>query len=117
MKKLARSIYKEQVNRELKLYFKLSKKFKDDPLDINDARILSQAVYFKEKNIFEDRKMMIASTDHHFTKIRVDEKLNDFVSKSIYKQLGIYCDWPDEVLKILKGEKDFNKIFIEDVKE
>jgi len=107
MKGLARSIYVKQENERLALYYKLTSKFARDPPDINDVRILSQAVYFLRNKIFgEETKILFASTDHHFSKIREEKELNDFVPKIILKELNIYCGWPDDILNILIGKKD-----------
>ena len=108
IKGVARSVYKNQENKRLKLYYKLRNKFERDKPDIGDVQILSQAVYFLTHNIFgKDTKILLASTDHHFSKIREDKELNDFVPKAIYNNFRVYCDWPHEILKILKEEKKF----------
>lgn len=108
IKKLGRRIYKTQEEEKFRLYYKLKNKFDRDPPDMGDVQILSQGVYFLENNTFgKDVKILLASTDHHFSKIREDKELNDFVPKTIYQKLGIYCDWPHEILKILKKEKTF----------
>ena len=105
LKGLAKGIFTKQENDRLDLYYKLANKFKKDPPDIKDVRILSQAVYFlRSKTFGENVHMLIASTDHHFSKIRKNKELNDFVPRRIYKKLGVYCGWPDEILKILKRE-------------
>ncbi len=112
-KKLARGIFTKQQNQELGLYYKLANKFERDPPDIKDVRILSQAIYFFRNKIFgENIQILLASTDHHFSRIRDDKELNDFVPLKIYNELNVYCGWPDEILKILNGEKilDSNNI-------
>ena len=107
LRKTAKEVFTEQESKQISLYTKLSRKFNDDPPNINDARMLSQAIYFKDKQIWgEDIKILICSTDHHFSKIREETELNDFVPLNIYRTFRIFCGWPDDILNILRNKKE-----------
>ncbi len=83
-------------------YTKLIKKFQMYPPDLRDQRILSQAIYLKERKIFLDACICIASTDYHLSKIRFnDGSLSTFVPDEIENRLHIKCGPPDEILELL----------------
>lgn len=100
-KKLAKRIYISQYKKD-SLYNKLRNILVVSPPNLNDIEILSQAIYFK-KVFSKDRKIkfFLASTDHHFSKIRKDKELNTFIPDKINETFGIICDWPNEILKKL----------------
>jgi len=89
---------------ERKRYTKLKKKFFKKPPDQNDYIILSQAHYLK-KFVFKKDDVHIASTDCHFSNIRIPPPPETLVPDMIEECLGIKCEWPDDMLEILKEHK------------
>ncbi len=106
-RKLAKSVYREQDKSDFKVFNKLQKKLIESPPNLNDIKILSQAIYFKK--IFEKEiktQMFLASTDYHFSEIR-DLKdsmgLCNIIPKEIHRRFCIISDWPDNILKRIKA--------------
>lgn len=97
-------VYKFQDSEEMKAYSKLRKKFIESPPNMNDIEILAQAIYFKD--IFskeEATNLILVSTDQHFSKITLSKSnLAKIVPENIKKKFNIICDWPDEVLSMIK---------------
>ncbi len=88
----------DEVN-NLSVFRKLSKKLIMSPPDINDCRILAQAIYLSKRR--KETSILIASTDYHFSKVKldVDDELNTFIPDNIMKKFGIICNWPENILK------------------
>lgn len=93
---------RESEGSNIKSFRILKRKLEENPPDQRDIRVLSQAIYFREKNIFPGHELLIASTDQHFCKVRIDGELNTFVPDAIFKKFGIRCFWPDETIEHLK---------------
>lgn len=102
VRRVAKNIYIEQA-REYSLYYKLKKILVDKPINANDIQILAHATYLKKfySKITETR-MFVASTDHHFSPIRENKPLNNFIPERIEGEFKVICDWPDNILKELE---------------
>lgn len=97
----AKNIYIQQA-KEYSLYYKLKKILVDKPINANDIQILAHATYLKEfYSKFTETRLFIASTDHHFSPVRENKLLNNFIPKRIEGKFEIICDWPDNILKEL----------------
>lgn len=102
-----RKFAKQDEASNFEVYRKLKKKLLQSPPDRNDIRILSQAVYLNEKKIFPKYKICIASTDHHFSKVREsDGSLTTHIPDLIDERLHILCEWPDKILEIISKDLD-----------
>jgi len=101
-----RQFAKEDEKENLVVYKKLLKKLNNNPPDINDCRILAQAIYLSKRR---EAFIFIASTDYHFSKVKLDadDALNTFIPDSIMREFDIKCDWPDNILKILMKDSRF----------
>jgi hypothetical protein len=100
-KKQAFRIYKQQdyaINRQA---IHLSK----SPIDRIDKLILSEATYLY--NLYKqtegkDIKVFLASTDTHFSPM-AGTLVSSVVTDSVSVQLGVICDWPNNVAKAVQG--------------
>ena len=74
-------------------------------IEPNDKRILSEVIYLHRIyiSIHGDKlKSYIASTDYHFSPIRKDGRVSEYVSRAIRNKYDIICDWPDEICDLIK---------------
>ncbi len=93
-----RKFAKEDERGNIRVYKKLLKKLNKNPPDINDCRILAQAISLSKRK--KRVAILIASTDYHFSKVKLDadDALNTFIPDNIMRNFGIKCDWPDSIL-------------------
>ena len=99
-KKEAFRIYKRQDYEHNRQAIRLSK----SPVDDIDKLILSEATYlynlYKETE-GKDIRVFLASTDTHFSPTR-GTLVSRVVTDDISAQLGIVCDWPNDVAKAVR---------------
>lgn len=76
----------------------LLRKIIKQPAEKEDKKLLSQAIYLSNER-FEDSKLLLASCDQHFVKVRraEDSPHDSLVSSAIENKFGIECMWPDEI--------------------
>jgi hypothetical protein len=103
MRKYEKEYARQDESTNMDAFKKLRKKLNQNPPDRNDFRILANAIYLNDKNIYPGHKICIASTDQHFSRIRgIDASLSTYIPEKIEERLHVCCDWPDEILKLLK---------------
>jgi hypothetical protein len=96
-RKFMREVYSQQDRWP---YAQLLNLIQYKDIENNDKRILSEVIYLHRiyKSIHGDNlKSYIASTDYHFSPIRMEGRVSEYVSKAIKAQYDIICDWPDEI--------------------
>lgn len=81
-------------------YSSLKNKIIKQPVEAEDMEILMSAVFF-DKERFPDKKIVLASCDQHFVKVRAAKESDnkDMVPEKIRQKLGIDPLWPDEASK------------------
>jgi hypothetical protein len=99
-KKEAFKIYKRQDYERNRQAIRLSK----SPIDETDKLILSEAAYLY--NLYKqtegkETKVFLASTDTHFSPTR-GTLVSRVVTDDISTQLGVICDWPNDVAKAVR---------------
>jgi hypothetical protein len=100
-KKQAFRIYKQQDYELNRQAIHLSR----FPIDHTDKLILSEATYLY--NLYKqtdgkDVKVFLASTDTHFSPM-AGTLVSSVVTDSVSGQLGVVCDWPNNVAKAVQG--------------
>ncbi|NHI95077.1 MAG: hypothetical protein EAX96_21490 [Candidatus Lokiarchaeota archaeon] len=102
-RKIAKPIYKNQdtvLNAQLLNLI-------DNPAEYSDMKILSQAKYLLD--LYKQTEggtveFYIASCDYHFSPVKRGAFISKQVTDKIYSEFDIKCNFPDEVLNILKKE-------------
>ncbi|MBI4116230.1 hypothetical protein HY449_00630 [Candidatus Pacearchaeota archaeon] len=93
----------EDESKNFIIHPKLIDKLKRHPPDLKDYRILAQAIYIKKRDKSGNTIVSITSTDYHFSKIRLEDgSLHDYIPSKIEQTFHIKCDWPDEILSLIK---------------
>lgn len=74
-------------------------------IEPNDKMILSEVIYLHRlyKSIHGDKfKFYIASADYHFSPIRDDGRVSEYITRAIKNKYDIICDWPDKIYNFIK---------------
>jgi hypothetical protein len=94
-RKIAKKIYKEQINERMKPIRKLKKR----PVGSRDKEILAEAICLKKHY---NCNLFLASTDQHFSPtLLVGGKRLTKITEEIKNKFDIVCDWPNEILKAI----------------
>lgn len=102
LRKFEKGFAEEDESINFEIHPKIKSKLKQNPPNNNDYRILSQAIYMKRRD--RDLIVSIASADHHFSKVRLEDgSLHDFIPSEIERRFHIKCGWPEEILNLLKS--------------
>jgi predicted nucleic acid-binding protein len=103
MQKFFKEFAKEDEAPNIIASKKIKRKLERDPPNRNDYRILGLAIHLND-TVFKEYSICLASTDHHFSRIKyLDGSLASYIPDWIERRFHIKCDWPDTILKILKG--------------
>ena len=100
-RKMATSIYRNQdtlLNAQLLNLI-------DSPAEYSDMKILAQAKYLLDlykQTEGRDVDFYIASCDYHFSPVKRGGFISRQVTDKIFNEFDIKCNFPDEVLNILK---------------
>ncbi len=77
-----------------------------DPPSETDERILAQAILlfnFYKQTIGTDVLFILASTDTHFSPVRVKGgQASTVITDEIEKRFGVVCDWPYQIIERLR---------------
>jgi len=100
--KFFEKIYADGVQPELEAFDKLKRKFIDKGPDWVDIEILAEAAYLAKIYLKTKTKLWLVSNDQHFVKVNVESKISEIVPKRIAEEFNVYCERPEELLKIIK---------------